>query len=138
MDAATVALGFSGDDDTHRVSVDYWTALDSIVGENLIEIAPTRLTVPVVNRSDATVITSIFVDDGRIVLADEDSPLLLTGMLSIDGVVQAVVVVGGGAFDEEGARAMVAGFLGVDPDDLPSSAPFTVEFTLAEEDKEAQ
>ena len=118
-----VALGFAGTED-HHVSAGGWVELVDDV-EAGIRTAPLSVSVPVINRSTGSPLTSLTVEDA--VLVGDASAPILEGMLGSDDVVSAVVSIGG--FDEQGARRLLAETLGYTPETLPDTLSFRVEFT---------
>ncbi len=129
VDDARLALGFSAAE-SGRVELGRWLTLDPVaVSTALFESEPATFTVPIVNRSAETVQTEIVVENATAVWMDASSPLVISGDLSTDAVVHAVVAVGG--FDEPGARAIVASTLGYTPDTLPATVAFRAEYAVA-------
>ncbi len=127
IDGGKLALGFSPNRQ-NTVGLTEWMKLNSSAADVLFDSNPADLSVPVISRSNGTIQTYILVKDGKLTLEDIDSKAVINGLLGVEEVVQAVVAIGG--FEEEGARDMVAGFLGYTPDTLPESVPFEIEFTL--------
>lgn len=59
-----------------------------------------------------------------------DAPIVLQGDLTTQAIVDALVGLSGGAFDEASARDLVADALGYTADTLPETVPFTVEYQV--------
>jgi hypothetical protein len=130
-DGEAVAIGF-GTDDGHAVDPSHWSRAVAAAGSSaLFESSPADLTVPIVTRSTGEVMTTISVRDAVLRLDDELSPAVLTGQLSTDAVVDAVVAVGG--FDEEGARDLVAVMLGYTAETLPPAVSFEARYAVLDE-----
>jgi hypothetical protein len=125
VDAQTLVVGY---DLTGRgaVSPQRWQALEDGGGQGDLRSAPQALMIPVVNRATGQVQATMLVQDA--VIQVEGQGLSLTGALSTDAVVQALVQIGG--FDDVGARRLVASTLGYTPETLPETVPFLVEFVL--------
>lgn len=131
IDEGRVAIGF-GTDPSGRVAPGLWAeASRAIEPTALLETAPSRLVVPVVNRSTGAAMTSLVIERAVLRLEVEAGPVRLSGELSTEAVVEAIVAIGG--FDLEGARNVVADLLGFTPDTLPEAVPFVAEFALPEE-----
>jgi hypothetical protein len=90
------------------------------------------LQVPIIQKSDHSIIAHVVIGSASAGQVDATSPLLVSGNMATESVVESVVVVGGGAFDEEGARKLIASFLGFTPDTLPSSVPFVISYDFAQ------
>ncbi|MBA2660727.1 MAG: PKD domain-containing protein [Bradymonadaceae bacterium] len=127
LDDATIALGFSAEENGY-VRPGYWTPVPATPG-TVLETAPSRIVIPIVNRAQAEAMTSIVVEQGVIRLdAAPPTKLHLTGNLSTSAVISALVAIGG--FNETGARALVAQTLGFTPDTLPNYVPFEAEYAI--------
>jgi len=127
IDDDTLAVGF----DTRgegAVSLGMWSELAAARSTAYFGSQPQRLVVPIVNRSTGEVMTSVFVENAQVVLDTPTDPLDLTGELSTQGIVDALVAIGG--FEPDGARRMVASTLGYTPDSLPEFVAFHVAYTL--------
>ena len=131
IDATTLALGFSGLP-WGPVAAEGWAALPAPTGSGpeSFTTSPERVSVPIVQRSDGTRLAALEVDAAVLSRAAGEERLRLEGLLGTAGVVDAVVRVGAGAFDEPGARRMVASFLGYPEDELPEQVPFQADYTL--------
>ena len=124
-----LAIGFATEDVLQAVQPSLWSRADAAVGSiALFENAPQRLVVPVVTHSTGEVLTNILIEDGVVALADDSSPLSITGQLSTDAVIDAVVAIGG--FDEVGARDIVASTLGYTAETMPELVEFLAEYEL--------
>lgn len=110
-----------------------FTELTMNESDKLFDGSSEYLYVPIISKSDEAVVSTITIFDGNAALQNSDSNVQITGMISIESVIQAVVTVGGGAFDEDGARRMVASFLGYTPETLPEAVAFLIEYKLSEE-----
>ncbi len=75
---------------------------------------------------NGAVATRIRVVGARLAYPD-DAPITIAGALSTSDVIDAVVEVANGAFDPNGARALLAQILGTTPDMLPETVDFSVE-----------
>ncbi len=128
-----VAISFSGFSDG-RADFGGFSMLENGETESLFETQPVTLNVPIVKHSDGSVTSSIVVENARLVMETETEPVRLTGLLQTEAVIQAVIVVGNGAFDERNARELVASFLGYPVEELPERVPFVVEYDLKTED----
>lgn len=129
VDDDELALGFALDD-SGTVPVDLWTALDDAGGEASFLNIPTRLVVPVVNRSTGVAMTSVIIESAVLELTDEEPPISLTGELSTQAIIDAIVAIGG--FEPDGARRLVATTLGYTPDTLPEWVPFVINYSMLE------
>ena len=129
VDEERLAMGFCLDE-SGNIKVGYWSELSSTDSGALFESAPKDLVVPVVMHSDASVMTNLVVKNAKAVLADLESPVLLSGALDTAAVIDAVVAAGGGAFDHDGATELVAGMLGYTVETLPETVPFLMEYSL--------
>ena len=94
--------------------------------QSQLKTQPQRLLLPVVNRPTESVSTSMLVEAVVIERTGAGQPVVVTGNLSTDAVVNAVVSVGG--FDRNGARQLVASILGYQPSTLPSTVPFILRY----------
>jgi hypothetical protein len=128
IDGDRIALGFSGDGET--VALGAWTALTPATTTSLLETMPARFDVPIVDRMTGAIRTRITVHDAVLTIEDATSPAVVTGQLDVEGVIDAVVQIGGGGFDEPGARRVVASTLGYTPDTLPERVAFRLEYDL--------
>ena len=127
-DEPRLAIGFATDA-SGRVRPELWTEASRAPGSvALFESEPTRLVVPVVNQATSGVMASLVVDRAVVRLEDPAGPAWLTGELSTEAVVAAVVAIGG--FDAQGARSIVASLLGFTAETLPPSVAFVVEYAL--------
>lgn len=124
---ARIALGFSLDETTHFVGPSRWIELAS-ASDSRIENEPADVEVPIVNRSTGSALTNITVEDA--VLVHTGAIATLSGALLSEGVVQAVVAIGG--FDEQGARRILASTLGYTPETLPERLDFVIELDVLE------
>jgi hypothetical protein len=127
VDEQRLALGFDAAGDG-TVKLGQWTPLTAAAGPGLLESAAARLFVPIVNRSTGAILASIVIENARLVLAQSAGPLTLSGDLSTQAVIDALVAVGG--FDRAGARAIVASTLGYTPETLPERVPMVVRYTV--------
>lgn len=92
------------------------------------ETAPTELTVPLaVGGSQSLELTIL---EAAVSRADDTAPIVLTGRMQTDDLVNALVGLSGGAFDPESARNLVADALGYTSETLPPTVPFAVEYTV--------
>lgn len=131
IDDETLVIGF-GADETHDVRPGLWgTAVSAPESTALLENTPVQLIVPVVTRSTGEMMTSITIEDAVVTVQTEGGPVMLTGQLSTEAVIDALVAVGG--FDETGARDLVAAMLGYTTETLPSHVSFVVEYSLEEQ-----
>ena len=125
-----VAIGF-GTDEAGTVSPELWSAATAAADSAAVfESEPTLLLVPAVTHSSGEVLTSFIVADGVVTLTEAAGPAAVTGQLSTEAVIEAVVAVGG--FDEAGARDLVATLLGYTADTLPEQVAFRAEYDLSE------
>jgi hypothetical protein len=130
IDASRVAVGFSALDDG-SVQLGAWSSVASAAGSSArIETVPTRIDVPIVDRATGAIRTRIIVHDAVLSVADDTAPAVLTGALDTQGVIDAVVQIGGGGFDEQGARSIVASTLGYTVDTLPERVAFRIEYDV--------
>jgi len=131
LGATSVALGFSGTS-TGEVKPGQWVQLDMAASamEGSIETTPKKIAVPIVKHSDGQVLATMAVEGAKLTWLKDSTLATIQGMLETQGVIDAVIIVGGGAFDAEGARKMVASTLGYTVDELPASVPFKIEYTL--------
>ncbi|NOZ86422.1 MAG: hypothetical protein GXP49_09145 [Deltaproteobacteria bacterium] len=131
VDNDTAVVGFSADDDGN-VKQGLFSVMNMRQGNDMFDASADYLNVPMVSKKDAAVLSMLIVADARGHAKDENSSFYLEGMMSVDSIVEALVVVGGGAFDEEGARRLVAGFLGYTVDTLPDHIDFTAQYAISE------
>jgi hypothetical protein len=123
-----LAVGFASDEATHFVDARLWQRLTpNAISMAVFESQPARFVVPIINRMTGEVRTSVIVDEGVAHGMTAAGPFELTGNLSTEAVVHAIVAIGG--FDERGARNVVAATLGYTAETLPSAVPFQVAFT---------
>jgi hypothetical protein len=127
VDEQRLALGFEAEGNG-QVKLGGWTALPTTAGTAFVEGSAARLFIPIVNRSTSAILASIVVRDARLVLAQPPGLLTLSGDLSTQAVIDALVAVGG--FEPSGARAIVASTLGHTPDTLPAWVPLVVRYTV--------
>ncbi|MFO0682144.1 MAG: hypothetical protein U0234_08835 [Sandaracinus sp.] len=121
-----IAVGFSARA-TGEVELGRWSEVAPASGTTLaLETVPATLEIPVVNRRNGSVSTTLLVEEGIVSQASAGAPIVLSGQLTIDAVIDAVVAIGG--FDREGATAIVASTLGYTPATLPGSVAFRVEY----------
>jgi hypothetical protein len=126
-----LAVGFASDEATHFVDARLWQRLTpNAASTAAFESEPATFVVPIINRMTGEVRTSVIVDEGVAHGTTAAGPFQLTGNLSTEAVVRAIVAIGG--FDERGARNVVAATLGYTAETLPSAVPFQVEFTRVE------
>jgi hypothetical protein len=124
-----LAVGFATEEERHAIDAARWFRASPAPGSPApFETEPLRLVVPVVTHSTGEVMASIVVEDGVVTVADEEGPLVITGQLSTDAVIDAVVAIGG--FDETGARDVVAATLGYTADTLPELVAFRAEYAV--------
>lgn len=127
---AGLAVGFATDETTGAVRPTQWFPAEPAEGsEALFQTAPLRLVVPVVTHSTGEILTDILVEDGVVTWPEADSPVAITGQLSTEAVIDAIVAIGG--FDEVGARDIVAATLGYTADTLPAFVEFLAEYDLS-------
>lgn len=124
-----LALGFDTGG-AGRVAPDRWIALPAAPDGGLAT-APARVVVPVVNRAAGEILTRLVVEAAVVRHDPAAGALTLSGNLSTQAVIDAVVAVGG--FEPAGARALVASTLGYTPDTLPETVAFAVAYEAARE-----
>lgn len=127
VDGDRLAVGFTARVDG-AVTPSQWRALALDTAAEVTTTLATDVYVPIVNRASHTVLTRVEVR--ALVLTHADTTLALEGSLSTTSVVDAVVLLGNGAFDPPGARAIVAATLGYTVETLPDFVPFEVRYTL--------
>ncbi len=125
----TPILGFTADSDGN-ILPDQFVELVAGDAERSFDGTIDLMNVPIISKSDAAILSYIVVANGSAEQDDAAQPLAVAGEMSIESIVQAVVVVGGGAFDEEGSRNLVASTLGYTPDTLPATVPFQIDYTV--------
>lgn len=108
------------------VNVGQWQALEDDSPEGGLRSAAAPLMIPVVNRATGQIQATMLVEDA--VVQRQGEQLQLTGALSTDAVIAALVQIGG--FEDVGARQLVASTLGYTPETLPLTVPFLVEFAV--------
>ena len=131
IDADTVAVGYSafheGYVESGRFSILAGNA-DPIFGG----VAETLL-VPIITKSDNSVLAELTVKAGSVGTADEGATLVIQGQMVTQSVVNAIIAVAGGGFDEAGAREVVASTIGYTPDTLPESVEFIIHYEIPTE-----
>lgn len=130
---ARPVIGFTASE-TNRVLAEQWVEAQPAApgGEPAVFAAgPQDLRVPVVNRAQGVVSTTLTVKGATVRRATADAPLVVRGSLRTADVIQAAVLVSGGAIPERNARNLVAQRLGYTVDTLPVEVPFVIEFGAA-------
>jgi hypothetical protein len=128
-----LAVGFTVDDEK-RVSQGNWTEVGRAVSGEPLETEPVDVLVPIFDSGSGDIFATLTVYDSVLQRGDEPNTLTLTGLLDTEAVIDAVVTVSNGAFDEPGARALVADVLGYTVDTLPERENFVLGFTEEEAD----
>jgi len=128
--AGKVAIGFSSFDDG-TVRPELWTEVDEdLASLSALTTVAQDVLVPIVTPSSGAVVTLVQVLGAVLDAPATSGPVTVTGSMPTDGLVDAVVAVGGGAFNEAGARALVASTLGYTVDTLPATVAATLQYTL--------
>lgn len=127
----SIALGFSALENGH-VQPSYWSEVLPGPTEDPLLTLPSDIIIPIINRAQAEIMTSIIVEEGIVHIRTEEDllRLFLEGSLSTDAVISAIVEVGG--FEERGARQLVAQILGFTPDTLPDLVPFISRYNVVQ------
>ena len=125
-----LALGFSAQEDG-AVPAELWDDLEVDAGapSGALRSRPSDVLVPVINRSTATVVTTLIISGGVVSQDAAASPITITGAMPTQSVIDAVVAVGG--FEPRGARRIVSQLLGYTSETLPDEVPFEVSYTPA-------
>jgi hypothetical protein len=118
-----LALGFSARE-TGEVPAGLWTPLALATTGEATE--PARLVVPVVDKRNAKVSTSLLVEGGTWAHPADSEDHFVRGDLATQAIIDAIVAIGG--FEPVGARRLVAQTLGFTPDTLPVTVPFEVRY----------
>lgn len=128
IDDGRLAVGFSARAD-HAVSPTSWSPLAIDEAAEVLSTVPTDVYLPIIAKASGTIYTRMEV---RAFVLSQPSPSMVevTGSLSIASVIDAIVLVGNGAFDLQGARVIVAATLGYTRDTLPAFVPFVVHYEL--------
>lgn len=128
LDDERYILGFSAAS-SGAVMPGQFSALSLDPASPTLRTKAARQLVPVINKMTATIQTTIVVDSGVLTRdAADDAPLVFSGQMVTDSIVDAIVAVGG--FEPDGARRLVSRALGYTPSTLPATVPFLVEYTL--------
>jgi hypothetical protein len=88
------------------------------------------LLVPIITKSDNSVMAELTVKTGSVGTADSGATLVIQGMMVTESVINAVIAVSGGGFDAAGAREVVASTIGYTPDTLPESVEFIIHYEI--------
>ena len=131
IDADTVAVGYSAFHEGYVESGRF-----SILADNADPIfggVAETLLVPIITKSDNSVLAELTVKAGSVGTADEGATLVIQGQMVTQSVVNAIIAVAGGGFDEAGAREVVASTIGYTPDTLPESVEFIIHYEIPTE-----
>lgn len=90
-------------------------------------LGPADIVVPIVNGGQQ--LTQVIIRDGVLTMPATSTSPQIAGRLAISDLVNAIVSIGG--FEPDGARRLIASFLGYTPETLPDEVSFAVEWELA-------
>lgn len=127
----SLALGFTSDA-AFAVAPTNWVRLerrtrDTDAPDRFATVAES-VSVPIIERATGRV--SAHIDIADLVAERQGSHVTLTGDLSTESVIAAVVAISNGAFTPSGARSIVASTLGYTLAELPGTVPIELDYDI--------
>ena len=134
IDDDNYIMGFSAESENYLVLPGQFAEIAAKDNDDFFSGTAALLNVPIISKADDAILAPIIIGNADLSLPDTDSKMELTGTMSIDSVLEAVMVVGGVAFTEDNVRDIVSAQLGYTPETLPENLPFVIEYTLKVEE----
>ncbi|PIU68559.1 MAG: hypothetical protein COS84_00850 [Armatimonadetes bacterium CG07_land_8_20_14_0_80_40_9] len=124
-----LVLSLDEDDDKDADSTEFTRFKDARKVEDGWEAGPEVLTIYLSNPATGEKVSAVRILNLFITIKDKEAEnieVVISGGLSTNDVVQAVIELGG--MDEKGTRGLIANLLGIPSDLLPDALPFEAKF----------